>query len=53
MKNLIALILFTIAAVAGEPKKGKLSPEKEAFLSARYEGFKKLAPKRTRELANA
>ena len=41
MKNLIALILFAIAAVAGEPKKGELSPEKEAFLSARYEEFKK------------
>ena len=41
MKNLIALILFAIAAVAGEPKKGELGPEKEAFLSARYEELKK------------
>ena len=41
MKNLIALMLFAIAAVAGEPKKGELSPEKEAFLSARYEELKK------------
>ena len=41
MKNLIVLILFAIAAVAGEPKKGELSPEKEAFLNARYEEFKK------------
>ena len=41
MKNLIILILFAIAAMAGEPKKGELSPEKEAFLSARYETLKK------------
>ena len=41
MKNLIALILFAIATMAGEPKKGELSPEKEAFLSARYEELKK------------
>ena len=41
MKNLIVLILFAIAAVAGEPKKGELSPEKEAFLSTRYEELKK------------
>lgn len=41
MKNLIVLILFAIAAMAGESKKGELSPEKEAFLNARYEEFKK------------
>ena len=41
MKNLIVLILFAIAAMAGEPKKGELSPEKEAFLNARYEELKK------------
>ena len=41
MKNLIVLILFAIAAVAGEPKKGELGPEKEAFLNARYEDLKK------------
>ena len=41
MKNLTMLILFAIAAMAGEPKKGELNPEKEAFLSARYETLKK------------
>ena len=37
----LSLAFFAIAAMAGEPKKGELSPEKEAFLNARYEEFKK------------
>ena len=43
MKKLIVLAFafFALAAMAGEPKKGELSPEKEAFLNARYEEFKK------------
>ena len=38
---LIGVVFLAIAVSAGEPKKGELSPEKEAFLSARYEELKK------------
>ena len=37
----LSLAFFVIVAMIGEPKKGQLSPEKEAFLNARYEEFKK------------
>ena len=38
---LIGVVFLAIAVSAGEPKKGELSPEKEAFLNARYEELKK------------
>lgn len=43
MKNLFlaSLVFFALAAAAREPKTQEPNPEKEAFLSARYEGFKK------------
>ena len=52
MKNLIVLILFAIAAMAGEPKKGELSPKKEAVKTRDTRSLKNRAPKRTRELAS-
>lgn len=43
MKNLFLALLafFALAAAASEPETQEPNPEKEAFLSARYEGFKK------------
>ena len=43
MKKLIVLAFafFAIAAVAGQQEKKEADPEKEAFLSARYETLKK------------
>ncbi|WP_299029193.1 tetratricopeptide repeat protein [uncultured Campylobacter sp.] len=38
---LIGVVFLAIVVSASEPKKGELSPEKEAFLSARYEELKK------------
>ena len=43
MKNLFlaSLAFFALAAAASKPKTQEPNPEKEAFLSARYERFKK------------
>lgn len=37
----LSLAFFAIAAMAGEPKKGQLSPQKRSSLNARYEELKK------------
>ena len=55
MKKLIVLAFafFALAAMAGEPKKGELSPKKEAVKTRDTRSLKNRAPKRTLELASA